>query len=161
MPYADPNQMREYQRVWSAKLRKARRDEWISENGPCADCGSWENLEGHHVNPEDKEFPLSQIWHRREEVRVRELAKCVVLCSSCHLGYTKPYLSEYFSNCKPVNAKLTDEEASEIKYMIHRGDNFAEIGRKFGVSRNVVKDISRGKTYKNAPVEIQESFNFA
>lgn len=58
------------------------RQEWFEENGPCQHCGTWENLEVDHINPETK---LShKIWTWREELRIAELEKCQVLCHDCH-----------------------------------------------------------------------------
>ena len=79
MPYADLEQRREYDREW----RKRRRSEWIEENGPCP-CGETENLEIDHVDPATKTVPIAQIWSWSRERREEELAKCQVLCTSCH-----------------------------------------------------------------------------
>ena len=58
--------------------------------GKCVACGydkHQNSLEFHHVNPEDKEFSLSDIDRRVyktwEEIK-KELDKCVILCSNCH-----------------------------------------------------------------------------
>lgn len=81
--------VRRYQREWIAK----RRQDWIDENGPCAKCGSAEDLEVDHVDPSSKMFNPAAIWSlsRRNPVRVAELAKCQVLCYSCHLTKTGEY----------------------------------------------------------------------
>lgn len=75
-----------------ARLYRTRRDEWLSENGPCVRCGSWKQLEIDHKNPEEKSPRLggaskratSHIWLWKKEDREAELAKCQVLCNSCH-----------------------------------------------------------------------------
>lgn len=76
------DEKRAYQLQWM----EARRSEWIMANGPCVHCGSEENLEVDHIIPRKIAGGLapSAIWSRREEVRTRELAKCQVLCSTCH-----------------------------------------------------------------------------
>ena len=28
-----------------------RRQEWLSDNGPCVSCGTWDNLEIDHIDP--------------------------------------------------------------------------------------------------------------
>jgi len=69
---------RERQREWVAERRRV----WFAANGPCKHCGSWENLELHHVNPEEKENHKVFSWAKvRREI---ELAKCIVLCHGCH-----------------------------------------------------------------------------
>ena len=81
MPYRGEKQ-REYQRQWVA----ARRAEWIKIHGPCQRCGSWLGLEIDHIDPAKKERIISGIWSHAD--RDVELAKCQVLCHSCHLRKT-------------------------------------------------------------------------
>jgi hypothetical protein len=71
---------RDYQILWM----KARRDEWLLQNGPCVDCSSWERLEVDHVDPAKKLRHISTIWSLCKEKREAELVKCVVRCYWCH-----------------------------------------------------------------------------
>ena len=80
MTYKDPDKQREYQRNWMAR----RRSSWLEANGPCVKCGSWDNLEVDHVDPSAKTMHSSAIWSRAKSVQEKELAKCQVLCYSCH-----------------------------------------------------------------------------
>jgi len=82
MPYKDKNKQREYQRLYAANRRK----EWLEKNGPCAKCGSWDDLEVDHKNPNDK--ISHNVWSWSEDRRNEELAKCWVLCYNCHLYKT-------------------------------------------------------------------------
>jgi 5-methylcytosine-specific restriction endonuclease McrA len=82
---ATQEDQREYQRRWRAQ----RRHEWIEANGPCAKCGGTEDLEVDHVDPASKAIPIAAIWSRSEAVRGDELAKCQVLCRSCHKAKTR------------------------------------------------------------------------
>lgn len=82
MPYKDLKKQREYQRVWMKK----RRDEWFEENGPCVKCGSLENLELDHIDP-DKKVSHS-VWSWSLLKREEELSKCQVLCRECHIRKT-------------------------------------------------------------------------
>lgn len=82
MPYVDPDRRREYARDWMAK----RRAEWFQANGPCFDCGTWEDLELDHIDPALK--VSHRIWSWAKERREAELAKCVARCRSCHLKKT-------------------------------------------------------------------------
>lgn len=82
MPYKSAEAQREYQRRWLA----ARRAEWIAEHGPCMECGTDENLDVDHIDPATKLFEISTLWSlsKNNPKRVAELAKCQVLCESCH-----------------------------------------------------------------------------
>lgn len=78
MPWKDPQKKRDADRVRVA----ARRTAWIAANGPCRECGGSEELEVDHVDPKTK--VSHRIWSFRQEKREEELAKCQVLCKSCH-----------------------------------------------------------------------------
>lgn len=67
---------------------KARRNEWLKANGPCKKCGTWDNLQVDHIDPMLKEYDAGKIWSRTKEFREKELAKCQVLCKSCHFKKT-------------------------------------------------------------------------
>lgn len=75
---------KEYQKLWMRR----RRTEWINENGPCKKCGTWNNLEVDHIDPNLKTIKPSSLWSRSLEIRLKELANCQVLCKSCHLEKT-------------------------------------------------------------------------
>jgi hypothetical protein len=85
MGYKDPAQQRAYQLAWI----KRRRDEWIAEHGPCAQCGSWERPEVDHVDRATKTMEPAKIWSLSAAKRAAELAKCQVLCEDCHLEKTR------------------------------------------------------------------------
>lgn len=55
-----------------------------ARGGKCALCGSSENLEFHHRDPENKEFDVSRIWNKPGSVFEQELEKCDLLCEVCH-----------------------------------------------------------------------------
>lgn len=48
----------------------------------CQDCGTKHELNLHHICPSDKEG--YRIWTWREERRIKEISKCIILCASCH-----------------------------------------------------------------------------
>jgi len=69
--------------------RTERRAAWIAENGPCAQCGSTEQLEVDHIDPALKDVRLkrhhsARLWDWTESKRLAELANCQVLCKRCH-----------------------------------------------------------------------------
>lgn len=78
MTYSDKNKQREYQRAF---LRR-RREKWLADNGPCRVCGSTKNLTVDHKESKDK--VTHNVWSWSEVRRSAELAKCQVLCESCH-----------------------------------------------------------------------------
>ena len=79
MPYADKERQREYNRNWIA----ARRAQWLAANGPCARCKTQERLTIDHIDPRAK--VAHSVWSWTKSRRLAELAKCQVLCESCHL----------------------------------------------------------------------------
>jgi hypothetical protein len=90
-----------YQAEWQAKRRKA----WIeSQGGFCAACGSRENLEVDHVDRTTKSVNPTHLWSLAEgnPVRVSELAKCQVLCRSCHRAKTRGEFAHKFPHGRYV-----------------------------------------------------------
>jgi len=78
MGYKDREKQRQFNREWRASRRQA----WLDENGPCVQCGSNQDLEVDHIDPELK--VTHNIWSWSEERRLAELSKCQVLCAECH-----------------------------------------------------------------------------
>jgi 5-methylcytosine-specific restriction endonuclease McrA len=74
----------------SYDLAQRRRLAWIAEQGGvCVKCGSTDRLEIDHIDRSTKTLNPYNIWHRRQEVRDEELAKCQVLCYECHKAKTR------------------------------------------------------------------------
>jgi hypothetical protein len=120
MPYKDKEKHKEYQRKRVARIRK----EWFEENGPCKECGSWENLELHHKDPAQK--VSHRIWSWAKEKRLAELSKCEVLCRECHINKTRKPITHgsdhkgYYrgcrcEKCKAAHAKRLREYRKKIK----------------------------------------------
>lgn len=82
MPYKDLRKQRAYQTNWT----RQRRDEWLAANGPCRQCGSWDDLEVDHIDPNEK--TSHRVWSWSKEKRDAELAKCQPLCACCHQAKT-------------------------------------------------------------------------
>ena len=120
MSYKDKDKQREYMRVWV----KARRDAWLALNGPCIKCGSFIDLEVHHVDPTQK--VTHRVWSWAVKRRDEELSKCRVLCCDCHKRETATPRAEqgvrgvhrlgYRNKTKPWEAQIWIE-----KKMIHIG----------------------------------------
>jgi len=60
MPYKTREQQTEYQKRW----QQARRAAWIEQHGPCAKCGSDEDLEVDHIDESKKRFKATHLWSR-------------------------------------------------------------------------------------------------
>lgn len=88
MPFKNPAKKMEYQREWYA----SRRLKGIGLlGGKCVQCGATENLEFDHIDPAMKSNHRiwSWSWARINE----ELAKCQLLCVSCHYTKTLVFIS--------------------------------------------------------------------
>jgi hypothetical protein len=153
MPYKDPEVRRKYQLEWI----KNRRREWIAANGPCVDCGSWDDPEVDHLNPSTKDPRLKgragenrntkpgtgQIWSWSEARREVELAKCVVRCGDCHKRKSS---QEHPKGEQVAGAKLSDSQALEI---IHSPEPHKVLADRYGISRHQVGKIKRGERWKH------------
>lgn len=80
MPNATSD-MAKYKREWVA----ARRAEWMAGKS-CVICGTTQDLEVDHIDPEMK--VAHRIWSWAIPRRNAELAKCQVLCKAHHLEKT-------------------------------------------------------------------------
>ena len=54
--------------------------------GGCSVCGVYHPaiLDFHHIDPTKKDFTIAQSRTKSKEKFLRELDKCIVLCSNCH-----------------------------------------------------------------------------
>lgn len=101
--------LKDYQRNWVA----SRRAEFFTGK-QCTKCGSTQRLELDHIDPEDKTDHA--IWSWSETRRLRELAKCQILCNSCHKEKSAGYCRAKFSGIpKPGLRKLTDNQITAIR----------------------------------------------
>ena len=81
MPYKDKEKQLEYQRRWMRK----RRQEFLGDK-ECTKCGTKDNIEIHHRDP-DKKID-HRIWSWSKDRIRKELEKCDFLCYDCHLEKT-------------------------------------------------------------------------
>lgn len=82
MPYRNSEDKRNHNRRWMAQ----RRADFFADK-QCTQCGSTDRLELDHIDPDQKELEPRALWGMalNNPRRVRELAKCQVLCFDCHL----------------------------------------------------------------------------
>jgi hypothetical protein len=122
-----PEYMREYRRKRVIALR-----EEFSPKGECEHCGSTENLEWDHIDPDTK---VANVGHMIAECASRakimaEIAKCRVLCHGCNILAGR-------------NTKISDELVKKIRKA--KGSQ-REIAKRFGVSQPHVGKIRAGES---------------
>ena len=136
MPYKNKEKQKQYQREWVAK----RKSDFFL-NKFCIKCGAKENLELDHIDPSKK---LShRIWSWSEQRRLDEIAKCQILCETCHGEKTK-------INRDGVTAKLSEEEVFEI-FDLYKTQkySFTELGKMYGVNRKTITLICYNVTWRH------------
>lgn len=140
--YKDKDAQRAYQRNWMA----ARRASWIQENGPCALCDSWEQLEVDHVDPATKVMQPSALWSLAPDnpKRIQELLKCRVLCHDCH--DVKARKEKAFGERSGMTT-LTRETVREIRRLSATGMYQREIARLCNTTQPTVSRIVRGQVW--------------
>jgi len=102
MPYKDKDKQREFAKKWTAN----RRSEFFAGK-VCVKCGDSNSLELDHINRSKK--TSHKIWSWSKERRDIEIAKCQILCKSCHLAKTVVELG-----------KGTFIHGSKRGYLIHK-----------------------------------------
>lgn len=125
MPFKNRAQSLAYKKAF----RAARREQYLADKA-CVHCGSTSNLEVDHINPEEKEYRINNIWTRSEDIRTAELAKCQVLCHLCHRKKTKEQ-----------RQKLTNADLEEI---LVSDESQRELARRFGVTRTTIRRVLAG-----------------
>jgi 5-methylcytosine-specific restriction endonuclease McrA len=143
VPYADPEKQREFQRLWMLK----RRQDWLTDNGPCVDCGSEDDLEVDHRDFTQK--VTHRVWSWSAARRAAELDKCVVRCAPCHVIKTNAEGSRRaVRGTANWHAKLTEEDVVEVRKRIAAGETLTSIARLFKIDRRSVGDILHGRSWQ-------------
>jgi 5-methylcytosine-specific restriction endonuclease McrA len=135
----------EYFRKYMLKRYHQRRDELINRlGGACLSCGSKQDLEFDHIDPESKLFSFGKKGSSVALSKLlEEIDKCQLLCIPCHR-----IKSSNEPRAPHPNRKLTDVAVRDIrlKRLPQRG-----YSALYGVSRPSIKLIQRGLTYKDIP----------
>jgi len=139
MPYKDPIAQREYQRQWMARERAA----WF-DGKFCVDCGTAEGLELDHRDPKLK--VTHRIWSWARERRLKELAKCVARCQSCHRRKTVEN-REHARGERIGSSKLTPVLVVEIRRRAAEGEAKRALAREFGMSDWAVRSLVARRTW--------------
>ena len=137
---------REYFRKYSKTYYRQRRSELLNRlGGECVICGSTENLEFDHVDPNTKSLSIGKLLSYSKETVDEELKKCQLLCKECHKAKTKEYLKQ-----RPVEKRWTSPFDSKSKFCIC--DNTQQIfysasdaARYFNLSASMIMQACKGK----------------
>lgn len=140
MPYKDKKAQSAYQCGRVKKLKEI----WLKENGPCKTCGSTENLQVDHLDSSRK--TSHRIWSWSETRRIEELAKCQVLCKSCHIIKSH---DEYNIGEDHFSAKLTEEQVLEIRRRASNGEKQKNLCIRYNVHKSTMSDIVLRKKWKH------------
>lgn len=75
---------RDERRKYQAEYRRKRRDKAIALlGGKCIVCGTTEDLEFNHIDPNTKRFQLAT-WDGKQSLYWEEVLKCNLLCKTHH-----------------------------------------------------------------------------
>lgn len=70
--------------------RKNRRERFINLlGGKCERCGGTENLQFDHQHPNKKDFRIADRIDAPENILLKEVMKCILMCASCHRNKTR------------------------------------------------------------------------
>jgi hypothetical protein len=95
---------RAMENIMTNKAKNARRLHYVQlHGGKCVKCGSVERLEFDHINPATK--IEHRIWSWSKPRLEAELAKCQLLCQSCHIEKTKAEFV-YTESMRPVRLPI-------------------------------------------------------
>ena len=83
------------QKVCKSCVRKNEREKYHSKQEklielkktmPCKKCGCQKHylIDFHHIDPAEKNFTISKNPHAKFETLLKEIEKCIPLCSNCH-----------------------------------------------------------------------------
>ncbi len=152
--------MSKYQGMTPDEIGAARRIEFfVGRSCMCLGCihhdglcKSTEKLQLDHIDPKLKDPMLKdgngngRIWKWGESRRNAELTKCQVLCKICHDEKSK---LEKSSGSSHLRAKLNEEDVRIIKQLAVSGISGADLGRSFGVTKEAIYAILKGRNWKD------------
>ena len=124
------------------------------KGGKCEICGYDKNiaaLEFHHLNPEEKEFTVSDTHHSWEDTQ-KELDKCICVCANCHRELHNPQstpknLQQLIDNHKyNIEIKKTINKKNKYKFTLEEVNSkrkeckdWKEVADYYGISLSTLK----------------------
>lgn len=103
------------------------------KGGCCSSCGYNKclgALEFHHLDPNEKDFEISQSRYKNEDEIKAELAKCILLCSNCHRETHYDYTLEQVS----YNKIYTETLLENIITCLKNQEQLKDICIKFNIN---------------------------
>lgn len=86
------------------RYHKRRVDAIILLGGKCKICGSTDELNFHHINPDLKIMAIARMSSLSKQKWEEELAKCELLCEECHQFHHRVFnehgYKKYFQGCR-------------------------------------------------------------
>lgn len=97
---------------WLRIAYQRKRELIDSLKTPCVKCGDDRDwvIDFHHLNPNEKEFTISQCVGKDIEKIRSEYKKCVCLCSNCHKEF------HYFFGSKPTEPEKAFRDFMDENY---------------------------------------------
>lgn len=98
------------------RRRKAKEELVKYKGGKCEICGynkCIDSLEFHHINPEEKEFGLSNGNCKSIDKLKKEADKCILVCSNCH------HEIHYKIKMEKINCEIIEQEKNKNEYEIN------------------------------------------
>jgi|SRR6185437_9146846 len=74
-----------------ARYHERKRQALTLLGGACVQCGTTEDLEFDHIDPATKTFTITERIFRTWDQLLPELAKCQLLCETCHAAKTNEH----------------------------------------------------------------------
>ena len=138
----DTMKTKEQHRKYNLNCYYKRRNKLIEQlGGKCVRCGSTENLEFDHIDSNSKRLDVSKRITSNINVINQELAKCQLLCRSCHIQKTKEK--------KDANATISSTDVANIRKEYITSDITQErLGEKYGLKQSEIGNILRGLRWK-------------
>ena len=130
------------------KTKAEKRSEWLSNRGSCVKCGSSENLEIDHIDPRTKSRRIQDVWGLSAKNREAELAKCQILCRTCHIKKSAKEQGH-----RPW---LTDSDVLVIWTLRDDGWGRDRIANHLDRSESQIRDVLSGRTCKEKTLRALE-----
>ena len=126
------------------------------KGGKCAICGynkSIDALDFHHVDPDIKDFNVSDAYGKAWSTVQAELDKCILLCANCHreLHGSEKYYSEY-AQCEKWITRLTTEEKDKRRTAAEEIKNLKE---KLAIEKDK-KNADRIQLIENSGIDFSK-----
>lgn len=72
---------------WRTKVIKEFKNAFDNRCGICGYDRCAAALDFHHINPSEKDFAISSWISMKWEILLKEVSKCILICSNCHREY--------------------------------------------------------------------------